>query len=413
MKEVSQSTMSLVTLNQESRRVFEYTLNEKRANANILKGAKRSENLNVEIKSGCVNLRFSGGSYFEIILPLLRPWSNMIKEKVHINIVEVDTGTDKSEKHVDTKIVVHTNNERHVIHAYNGTQNVMVQGNNSEHFAINVLEPFFKEKVEASLDKIKEVNHLVKIKLGKKASKPFKCPKCEVETIKKCDLKVHLKSCHTKPGLDSPKRKKAVKYVNPNNSIFKDFKIQNEDEHVKNTTDDSKTGNDKNIKNNHETEQDPSSIEVDDMFSCEFCDHDSETKNGLKEHISLIHSQNSREYEEIEINKRTKISAIENYDKVEPRIIICGECSKGFKTQQDYDAHIPEHIMEDDNQVSSIGIKCAHCEFSTNEEKELKMHKQLKNDTLQINVITKKDYTHKNLGRDCKSHTIQATVGRF
>ena len=34
-----------------------------------------------------------------------------------IDIVEVDTGTNKSEKDVDTKIVVHTNNEHHVIHA--------------------------------------------------------------------------------------------------------------------------------------------------------------------------------------------------------------------------------------------------------------------------------------------------------
>ena len=53
-------------------REFNYVVNEKRTKAKLLKGAKRRNNLEVEVKSGCVNLRFNDGSYFEVILPLLR-----------------------------------------------------------------------------------------------------------------------------------------------------------------------------------------------------------------------------------------------------------------------------------------------------------------------------------------------------
>ena len=41
-------------------RVFGYSLNQKRAKAKLLKGAKRLNNLEVEERDGCVNLRFSG-----------------------------------------------------------------------------------------------------------------------------------------------------------------------------------------------------------------------------------------------------------------------------------------------------------------------------------------------------------------
>ena len=55
-------------------RVFSYKLNEKKAKAKLLKGAKRKKPLDVEIKSGCVNMRFNDGSYYGVALPILRQW---------------------------------------------------------------------------------------------------------------------------------------------------------------------------------------------------------------------------------------------------------------------------------------------------------------------------------------------------
>ena len=57
------------------------------------------------------------GAYFEVVLPLLKQWH------------------DVTEKHMDTKLVVFAGNDRLVLHAYNGTQNLMVQGKNHENLA--------------------------------------------------------------------------------------------------------------------------------------------------------------------------------------------------------------------------------------------------------------------------------------
>ena len=125
-------------------RAFSYVLNEKRAKAKLLKGAKREKNLNVEIKTGCVNLRFDDGSYFEVVLPILRDWHRQLKKPfkigdLDVKVEESDPGIENTAKHIDTKLVINANNNRLVLHAYNGTQNLMVQGRNFENFAINYL----------------------------------------------------------------------------------------------------------------------------------------------------------------------------------------------------------------------------------------------------------------------------------
>ena len=110
-------------------------MNDKRAKSKLLKGAKRVNNLEVEKKRGCVNLWFNDGSYFEVVLPLLRLWKDKLDEvfiinEVELKIVEIDIGIEDSNKHMDTKLVIMTNNDRLVVHAYNGRQNAMVQGKN-------------------------------------------------------------------------------------------------------------------------------------------------------------------------------------------------------------------------------------------------------------------------------------------
>ena len=118
-------------------------MNEKRAKTKLLK-----EHLDVDVKSGCVNMRFSDGSYFEVVLPVLREWHGHVGKTLKIGEIEVkvdeaDPGIDNSAKHMDTKLVMTVNNNRLVLHAYNGTQNLMVQGKNFELFAVSYLEPYF------------------------------------------------------------------------------------------------------------------------------------------------------------------------------------------------------------------------------------------------------------------------------
>ena len=146
-------------VNSSKSRVFSYQLNEKRAKSKLLKGAKRKKALDVEVKSGCVNLRFNDGSYFEVVLPILREWHRNVGKPFQLNGIEVtvdetDPGIDNTEKHVDTKLVVTVNKNRLVLHAYNSTQNLMVQGKQFENFAVNHLEPFFTERINASIENI-------------------------------------------------------------------------------------------------------------------------------------------------------------------------------------------------------------------------------------------------------------------
>ena len=152
-------------------RKFNYNMNEKKANAKILKGAMRESHLNLEIKSTCVNMRFSDGSYHKIVLPLLREWSQLVHKTINIDgkefkIIESNIGTDISENHIDTKFVLMFNGNRVVVHVYNGTQNLMVQGRNFVDIAVNQLQPFFTKKIEESIDVIESINEEIKEKLG-------------------------------------------------------------------------------------------------------------------------------------------------------------------------------------------------------------------------------------------------------
>ena len=112
MKQVCNSELSVVNVSrdetEEEGRVFSYSLNKKKAKAKLLKGAKRMNSLEVEVKDGCVNLRFCAGSFYEIVLPLVKFGHN---ETVQINgtevkIAEVHAGLEKSDNHVDTKLIV-------------------------------------------------------------------------------------------------------------------------------------------------------------------------------------------------------------------------------------------------------------------------------------------------------------------
>ena len=128
----------------------------------------------------------------------------MIINEIEVNISEVHVCLEKSANHVDTKLIVFVNGDRLVLHAYNSTQNLMVESRNYENFAKNCLQPFFVQKIEQSLNKIKNFNNGVKQTLGTKNSsriksdnKPYNCQYCEVKPSTLGDLRLHMKKCHT------------------------------------------------------------------------------------------------------------------------------------------------------------------------------------------------------------------------
>ena len=166
IKALKTSNVSVINVNDQkddTERLFKYSLNDKRAKSNLLKGAQRTQHLETEFKSGCVNVRFSDGAYHEIVLPLLKTWLQNCNKEFVINgstlrIIEAEEGKDVSARHVDTKIVMMFDNEKVVIHAYNTTQNVSVQGRKREPFVQNILEPFLLTMIHSATDRIEKLN---------------------------------------------------------------------------------------------------------------------------------------------------------------------------------------------------------------------------------------------------------------
>ena len=351
----------------------------------MLKGAKRENNLEVEVKPGCVNLRFCNGSFFEIVLPLIKCWSKKVGEFMQINgtdihILEVDAGLEKTDSHVDTKLVVIANGDRLVLHAYNGTQNLMVQGKNYEKFAINCLQPFFVQRIEQSKDQIKNFNNCVKEAFGTKSTarikpeKPYNCQYCEVKPKTIGDLRLHMKKCHTKPALTSPNRNKAIKFDKVGNSPL----IIEERKEEKNTI----NGIGKIM------------IDVEDLISCKKCDFDTSAKQELDEHMELIHGQNLQESEDngqlrcIETPPSIKHEIEEGDVNMKESTSICGECGKGFDNEDECTLHISEH-------EEAVNIKCESCEHTSTDEIEMKTHTQSVHQTIQVDLSVEDQNTIK------------------
>ena len=373
MKMLCDSEQAVIDITKDDNdgRFFNYTLNNKRAKAKLLKGAQKEKNLDIDIRSGCVNLRFNNGSYYEVILPCLREWNQKVDQVIKIDeteakVIEVGAGKESTGKHIDTKLVVMNGNDRLVLHAYNGTQNLMIQGKNYEHFAIDVLAPYFSSKIEESLEKIVNFNSHVKEQLGPKKSlkmksiKPYSCPQCNVKTKTPSDLKVHMKSCHSKPSINSPKRNKIMRVLNEDISIVTVDK-DHEHESVTNTNTD-------NLKHN-KTEKDIASSVflplVEDLLLCSICEFDTLLQEDLNEHMSTIHGKlTSTSVPEKE--KSITIEENKNEHNIDCKKSDCNLSSKTDLMQH----NPPPHI--DNNE-----FKCEKCGFISNSSLKIKFMNKL------------------------------------
>ena len=423
MKQVGYSQSSIVQLNNDvvsnqEDRAFGYILNQKRATAKLLKGAKRTQNLKLEVSRGCVNMRFDGGSYFEIVLPLLREWSKKCGENVKLGleemkIIEVEAGYEKSTKHVDTKLVVMVENSRFVLHAYNGTQNLMVQGKNYESFATNYLEPFFINKIEAAKKTITKFNNVVKDTLGTSKTlkgttdKTFTCPQCEKKSSSNNDLKVHMKSCHTKPGIESPKKKKILRSSNDDNE------------------DDINDGELLMIEMEEFKSQ---SVEIEDLITCEICEAETDSQSELKKHMQISHGWNCNQVMQEPLTVASNdeespgetLQIVEDVQKINEDVgnkmtcencqvvyndnhecqvhteshgtdptHLCDYCGLEFTLQRDLECHVEtthDTVMVQPIEEATIGLNCGSCEFEGEETNDLRTHKQLEHMDVKIDV---------------------------
>ena len=295
----------------------------------------------------------------EVLLPLLKSWYVEVENVIRINdtditIIEHEVGIESNEKHVDTKIVISVNDSRLVLHAYNSTQNLMVQGRNHQNFAVSCLEPFFKMKIEESSDKITELNANIKeafeqnIRDNAKVQKTRHCPVCNFQTNTHVALKVHVNSCHTKPKLESLKQSKVLKSISPIRGGLISSSVVTLD-------DGSKDAMHSPI------------LEVLDLFSCDLCEYDTASSDELHNHMNSIHAQT--------------VTSKPNTPSVQGQISMQSEVQKEIIVQSS------------DYNVDVLG-SCDLCDFKSSLEHELRVHLQLEHMRPSVNVVSTPTVLH-------------------
>ena len=133
---------------------------------------------------------------------------------LNIKVEEFENGMEINAKHVDSKIVFSVNGEKAVLHCYNTTQNLMVNGKMYTEIINQYLKPLFVQKIEAIKLKIAEYDKIVVTSLTPKrpsrATKSVKgirsimnqtgysCPKCSFTASNQAHVRTHRNSKHTK-----------------------------------------------------------------------------------------------------------------------------------------------------------------------------------------------------------------------
>ena len=83
-----------------------------------------------------------------------------------IRIADVKSGKDIGGKHIDTQIVFFVNRDKVVLHFYNTTQLILINGHGYDRFIETFLKPFFETKIETNLEHIEAYNAKALVALG-------------------------------------------------------------------------------------------------------------------------------------------------------------------------------------------------------------------------------------------------------
>ena len=168
---------------------YKFKLTEKTAKANLMKAANRSP-IDIETKQTCKNIRFSAGAYFHVVLPVVRQWMTLFQTKqslavggLNCTVDELEERNDLAAKHFNTKIVFCVNGGKVVIHCYNSTQNLRVDGKMHLEFIEHYLYPMFIKDIEKVKSDITEFDKMVISTLNPTQRQPVKTSR-SVKTVR-------------------------------------------------------------------------------------------------------------------------------------------------------------------------------------------------------------------------------------
>ena len=142
---------------------YKFKLTEKTARTNLMKAANRNL-IDIETKQTCKNIRFSAGAYFHVVLPVVRQWITLFQTKqsftvgsLNFTVEELEERNDLAAKHFNTKIVFCVNGGKVVIHCYNSTQNLRVDGTRTTKVVLEAQGNMFSAVCASSIYSLKVV----------------------------------------------------------------------------------------------------------------------------------------------------------------------------------------------------------------------------------------------------------------
>ena len=196
----------------KTKHTFQYELNDTRTKRKIYEGALRAP-YERENKKTCINLIFSDGAFKEVVMKAIidlkeGPTHFKVNDE-EVEKVEIDPRTELTGKHVDTKINFKVNGSKIVIHVYNSKQKLTIQGSKFEWFVDHYLEPFLKQRISISMDRINKIKQTILSKLGPNSKKSKKvestldeatdiiCDECDLICKTTTELQKHVTNVHS------------------------------------------------------------------------------------------------------------------------------------------------------------------------------------------------------------------------
>ena len=191
------------------------------------------------------------------------------------------------------------------------------------------------------------------------------------------DLRVHMKTCHTKPSLESPKRNKSLKLSDATSPNMFMIEMENQSVEMKELG-----NNDKKIEIQcnpiHRNEKsEPMLVEVQDLITCNLCEYDTTDQNDLDNHLNIIHGQHLEVKSSPE--KQTESKKCIAFNKSEEKSFKCGICGVTFESENECQKHMTDH-------TNHKSIACESCELVTEDVDMLKVHRQIKHMSSKVDL---------------------------
>ena len=110
-----------------------------------------------------MKILFSAGAYLEVVLPTIKAWNDLCGSSftyggLNIKVDEVKGGFEENSRHFDTKVVMFVDGIKVVIHSYNTTQNMKIDGKGYIQLIEKYLEPYFNDNIKRMERHIVESN---------------------------------------------------------------------------------------------------------------------------------------------------------------------------------------------------------------------------------------------------------------